>query len=98
MTALKVTPEEFEEFKKQLTDKEYLEASESIIEVMRSVLTLTKNGDYTKELDEEVSTVFDKFNAIQDCLGVESAKWFVEKSKKFGLPDKYWKMNEEVNS
>lgn len=98
MTALKVTPEEFEEFKKQLTDEEYLEVGESIVEVMRSVLTLTKNGAYTKELDEEVSTVFDKFNAIQDSLGEDSTEWFVEKSKEIGLPDKYWKMYEEVNS
>lgn len=98
MTTLQATPEEFEEFKKELTDEEYLEVGESIIEVMRSVLTLTKNGDYTKELDDEVSAVFDKFNAIQDCLGEESRKWFFEKSKEFGLPDKYWKMDEEVHS
>lgn len=97
MTALKVTPEEFEEFKKQLKDEEYLEVGESIIEVMRSVLTLTKNGDYTKELDEEVSTVFDKFNAIQDSLGEDSRAWFFSKSKELGLPYKYWKMIEEVN-
>ena len=98
MTALKVTPEEFEEFKKQLTDEEYLEVGESVIEVMRSVLTLTKNGDYTKELDEEVSTVFGKFTAIQECLGEGSRVWFFNKSKEFGLPDKYWKMDEEVHS
>ena len=98
MTALKVTPEEFKEFKKQLTDEEYLEVGESVVDVMRSVLTLTKNGDYTKELDEEVSTVFDKFNAIQDSLGEGSRAWFFNKSKEFGLPDKYWKMDEEVHS
>lgn len=98
MTALQATPEEFEEFKKALTDEEYLEVGESIIEVMRSILTLTKSVQFTEELDNEVSAVFDKFNAIQDCLGEESRKWFFDKSKELGLPDKYWKMNEEVNS
>lgn len=98
MTALQITEQEFEEFKSQLTEEEYLEVGESIIEVMRSVLTLTKNGDYTKELGEEVSAVFDKFNAIQDSLGEGSRAWFFNKSKEFGLPDKYWKMDEEVHS
>ena len=98
MTALKVTPEEFEEFKKQLTDEEYLEVGESVVEVMRSVLTLTKNGAYTDEMYEEVSAVFAKFNAIQDCLGEVSSKWFSDTSKKLGLTDKWGKMYEEVNS
>ena len=87
MTTLQATPEEFEEFKKELTDEEYLEVGESIIEVMRSVLTLDKKREYTKELDNEVSAVFDKFNAIQDCLGEESRKWFFDKSKELGLPE-----------
>ena len=98
MTALRATPEEFEEFKKQLTDEEYLEVGESVVEVMRSVLTLTKNGNYTKELDEEVSAVLGKFNAIRDSLGEGSQAWFFNKNKEFGLPDKYWNMLKEVNS
>lgn len=98
MTALQATPEEFEEFKKKLSDDEYLEVGKSIVEVMRSVLTLPENGENTEELCEEVSAVFAKFNAIQDCLGEESSEWFAEKSKKLGLTDKYWNMNEEVNS
>ena len=96
MTALQATPEEFEELKKALTDEEYLEVGESIIEVMRSVLTLDKKREYTKELEDEVSAVFDKFNAIQDCLGEESRKWFFDKSAELGLPDKYFKMMGEV--
>lgn len=91
-----VTLEEFKEFTEQLTDEEYLEVGESIIEVVRHLLIIQKNGHNIVEAEALVKEMFSPYEKLQECLGEYSSNWFSEKSKSVGLPEKYKVMYFEV--
>lgn len=80
---------EFEEFKEALTDEEYTEIGDSIINIANLSFELESMGAYSKSLNEQIQKAYEPFLRIQEYLGVKSAQWFEAMSEQLGLKKKY---------
>ena len=87
----------FEEFKEALTDEEYTEIGDSIINITNLSLELESMGAYSKSLDEQIQKAYEPLLRIQEYLGVESAQWFEVLSEQLGLKKKYVDMMSKWN-
>jgi hypothetical protein len=87
----------WEEFKEALTDEEYSEIGDSIINITNLSLELESMGVYSKSLDEQIQKAYEPLLRIQGYLGVESAQWFEVLSEQLGLKKKYVDMMSKWN-
>lgn len=87
----------WEEFKEALTDEEYTEIGDSIINITNLSLELESMGVYSKSLNEQIHKAYEPLLRIQEYLGVESAQWFEVLSEQLGLKKKYVDMMSKWN-